>query len=142
MDRVARLLVEHAELSRLAENLLAMAQASVDSPEAAYAAVEAVEKALKDHLTFEHGFPYVEILHRDLGWSAALKQRRDRDLREFAYTWEPYFGQWSAARIRSDAFGFAEATMWNMTHLLRRVAVENSILEACAAQDGSGLAAA
>lgn len=134
MNRVARLLAEHEQLSRLADNLLAMVQRPIESPEAAHAAVEEIARVLDRHLAFERGFPYVTILH-ELDWSQAVKQRRDRDLRELSYTWEPYFGHWSAARIEADPVGFAEATMWNMSHLLRRVAVEDSILRACATPD-------
>lgn len=135
MNRVARLLAENEQLSRLADNLLAMVQRPIESPEAAHAAVEEIARVLDRHLAFERGFPYVTILHDELDWSQAVKQRRDRDLRELSYTWEPYFGHWSAARIEADPVGFAEATMWNMSHLLRRVAVEDSILRACATPD-------
>ncbi len=131
-SRISRLIEEHVELVALAERLLAMAGEPIASPETAFALVGRIETALHAHLEGERGFPYMEILHRDLDWSPAVKQRRDRDLRELAYDLEPYFGHWSADRIASDRVGFAEATMWNMTRLLRRIATEDSILRACA----------
>lgn len=140
-SRVPRLIEEHAQLTALAEQLLVMVGEPIASSESAFDLVHRIETALGAHVKGERGFPYIEVLYRDLDWTPALKQRRDRDLRELAYDLEPYFERWPAARIAADTVGFAEATMWNMIHLLRRIAIEDSILRAFAESD-SGRAAA
>ncbi len=140
-SRIPRLLEEHGQLATLAERLLDMVSQPLTSVDAAVELVGCIETVLNAHLEGESGFPYSEILHRELDWSQAVKQRRERDLRDLAFDLVPFFGRWSAERIAADSVGFAEAAMWSMTRLLRRVATEDSILHAVA-QGDSGVAAA
>lgn len=140
-SRAPRLMEEHAELIALVEQLLALTSGPVASADAAHALVSRIATALHTHLEHERDFPYGEILHRDLDRAQAARHRREADLRELDYDLGPYFDRWSSARIAGDSVGFAEATLWTMTHLLRRIAIEDGILHTFAEPQNSVAAA-
>jgi len=131
-----RLIKEHEDICRLAERLIAAAEASPRDLDDILMLRTELAVVLHAHLSKEDSFLYEKSMRENGTDFVAALDKFETDYAALTGDWQLYLEEWTADVIAEDIDHFCATTVEIIARLQARVAHENGLLYPLALQQG------